>query len=555
MKSSHCVPTVDLSLSAGRIAAMTIVLSWMMTLNTAHAADPLPSWNETGPKRAIVAFVEKVTEKDSPEFVPPKERIAVFDNDGTLWPENPVPFQLDYALDTLKKDIAEKPELKQDPMVQAALKGDFGKLLAGPHHDGLLQVIALTHSGMTTAQFQQRVETWLSEAQHPRYEKPYDQLTYQPMQEVLAYLRANGFKTFIVSGGGADFMRVWSERVYGIPPEQVVGSSSRTKYELRPSGPVLIKTMDYLFVDDKEGKPVGIHHNIGRRPIACFGNSDGDKAMLEYTTINNPRPSFGLIVHHTDAEREFAYDANPKSSGKLVEALADASQRGWTVVDMKRDWNQVFSDLSVTAIDVLLDPDDIMQAQAKKVNARLREVYPASFPLDAKHRPHVTLVQRFVRTEDLDQVFQALNKVFAETDLAGIKLEAFKHYYIPDGETGLAGIVVRPTPELIKLQNAVIEAVAPFTVTTGSSSAFVTTPDDRIINPALIQYVESFVSDASGDNFNPHVTTGVASQSYLDKMLKEPFESFQFGPAGLAVYQLGQYGTAAKKLEEWTVEK
>jgi phosphoglycolate phosphatase-like HAD superfamily hydrolase len=309
---------------------------------TAHAADPLASWNDTAPKKAIVAFVEKVIQKGSPDFVPPEERIAVFDNDGTLWPENPAPFQLAYAFDTLKKGVADKPELKQDPMVEAALKGDFAKLLAGPHHDGLLHVLGLTHAGMTTDQFKQRVENWLATSRHPRYKRPYDQLTYQPMQEVLAYLRANGFKTFIVSGGGADFMRVWSERVYGIPPEQVVGSCARTKYELRPSGPVLIKTMDYLFVDDKEGKPVGIHQFIGRRPIACFGNSDGDKAMLQYTTINNPRPSFGLIVHHTDAEREYAYDAHPKSSGKLVEALEDAPKRGWTVVDMQNDWKRVF---------------------------------------------------------------------------------------------------------------------------------------------------------------------------------------------------------------------
>ena len=306
------------------------------------ASDPLPSWNDTGPKKAIIAFVEKVTEKGSPVFVPPAERIAVFDNDGTLWPENPAPFQVAYALDTLKEDVAAKPELKQDPMVEAALKGDFAKLLAGPHHDGLLHVMALTHAGMTTVQFQKRVEAWLDTARHPRFEKPYDQLTYRPMQEVLAYLRASGFKTFIVSGGGADFMRVWSERVYGIPPEQVVGSCARTKYKLRSSGPVLIKTVDYLFVDDKEGKPVGIHQFIGRRPIACFGNSDGDKAMLQYTTINNPRPSFGLIVHHTDAEREYAYDAHPKSSGKLVEALEDAPKRGWTVVDMQNDWKRVF---------------------------------------------------------------------------------------------------------------------------------------------------------------------------------------------------------------------
>jgi phosphoglycolate phosphatase-like HAD superfamily hydrolase len=315
---------------------MRRLFDWMVAVHvlvcSTCAADPLPSWNDTAARQAILAFVETATRQGSPHFVPAPERIAVFDNDGTLWPEDPVPFQ----------DVADKPELKKDPMVDAALRGDFAKLLAGAHHDGLLRILAQTHAGMTTDEFQERVEEWLAKARHPRFERRYDQLTYQPMQEVLAYLRSHGFKTFIVSGGGADFMRVWSERVYGVPPEQVVGSSARTKYELRSSGPVLIKTLEYLFVDDKEGKPVGIHQSIGRRPIACFGNSDGDKAMLEYTTIDNPRTSFGLIVHHTDADREYAYDAHPKSTGKLVEALRDAPQRGWTVVDMRLDWKQVF---------------------------------------------------------------------------------------------------------------------------------------------------------------------------------------------------------------------
>lgn len=309
-----------------------------------HAqSDPLPSWNDTAPKKAIAAFVEKVAKEGSPDFVPAAERVAVFDNDGTLWPEFPMPFQMAFVLDEIKRRASNERELAADPMVQAALAGNFAKLLEGPHHDGLMRIVALTHSGMTTDDFDARVAAWLASARHPRYGKPYDRLTYQPMQELLRYLRANGFKTFIVSGGGADFMRVWSERVYGIPPEQVVGSTGRTQFTLRDSGPVLVKTLDYLFVDDKAGKPVGIWQFIGRRPIACFGNSDGDEAMLEYTSIKNPRPSFGLIVHHTDAEREYAYDADPKSSGKLVEALKEAPQRGWSVVDMKNDWKHIFA--------------------------------------------------------------------------------------------------------------------------------------------------------------------------------------------------------------------
>jgi hypothetical protein len=253
------------------------------------------------------------------------------------------PFELAYALYTLQQMTAGNPALRKDPMVQAALKGNFAALLAGPHYDGLMRIVALTHAGMTTEEFKSRVESWLANARHPHYDKPYDQLTYQPMQEVLRYLKANGFKTFIVSGGGADFMRVWSERVYGVPPEQVVGSTSRARYELRPSGPVLIKTLDFLFVDDKAGKPVGIHESIGRRPIVAFGNSDGDKEMIEYTTVDNPRPSLGAIVHHTDAKREYAYDDKPQSTGKLVEALREAPERGWIVVDMAQDWNRVLA--------------------------------------------------------------------------------------------------------------------------------------------------------------------------------------------------------------------
>jgi heat shock protein HslJ len=311
--------------------------------NVARATEPLPSWNDSAPKKAIIDFVQKVTAEGTPNFVPVPERIAVFDNDGTLWPENPVPFQLAYALDVIKQRSAVDATLAADPMVKAANSGDFAKLLEGAHHDGLMRIMALTHAGMTTEEFKSSVEAWLKTAKHPRLERGYDQLTYQPMQEVLVYLRANGFKTFIVSGGGADFMRVWSERVYGIPPEQVIGSTARTKYEIRNGFPVLVKTLEQLFVDDKEGKPVGIHQFIGRRPIVCFGNSDGDKAMMEYTTINNPRPSFGLIVHHTDSEREYAYDKAPQSSGKLIDALADAPSRGWVVVDMKKDWKDIWT--------------------------------------------------------------------------------------------------------------------------------------------------------------------------------------------------------------------
>ncbi len=308
---------------------------------TSPRRDPLPSWQDTAQKEALLTFVDKVTREGSPDYVTPAERIAVFDNDGTLWPENPMPFQLAFALDELKRRLPDEPAWKDDPMVTAALEGNLPALLAD-HYQGLFRIIELTGSGMTTVEFADRVRNWFATAKHPRFDRPYDQLAYQPMLELLAHLRANGFKNFLVSGGGADFMRVFSERVYGIPLEQVVGSNTRVVYELREDGPVLVKTMNDLFIDDKAGKPAGIHQFIGRRPIACFGNSDGDKAMLEYTTINNPHTTLGMIIHHTDAEREYAYDAKPKSSGKLVEALADAPARGWVVVDMAKDWRDVF---------------------------------------------------------------------------------------------------------------------------------------------------------------------------------------------------------------------
>ncbi len=326
---------------------MKLIVLFFIALTTLlrpsiFSQDQLSSWNDTPPKRAIIEFVENVTKESSHEFVPVADRVAVFDNDGTLWPENPVPFQLAFVLDELKRRAPIEADLKDEPMVQAALAGDFGKLLEGKHHDGLLSVIALTHAGTTVEEFSAQVAAWLKEAKHPRFGKAYTGLTYQPMQELLQYLRSNGFKIFIVSGGGADFMRVFSDAVYGIPPENVVGSTGQVRFEFRDGKPTLVKTLDHLFVDDREGKPVRIHQFIGRRPIACFGNSDGDQAMLEYTTINNPRPSFGLIVHHTDEVREYAYDAHPKSSGKLTTALDAADKNGWTVVDMKEDWKLVF---------------------------------------------------------------------------------------------------------------------------------------------------------------------------------------------------------------------
>ncbi len=307
--------------------------------NPAPAADPLPSWNEGASKKAIVDFVTRVTTKGGADFVPESERIATFDNDGTLWSEQPVYFQLAFALDRVKALAPAHPEWKTKQPFKGILEHDM-KAIAAAGEEGLLTVVAATHVGNTTEEFEKIVADWSATARHPKTAKLYTEMVYKPMLEVLTYLRANGFKTYIVSGGGVEFMRPWTERVYGIPPEQVIGSRAKVKYEIRGGMPVLLRLPTIDHVDDKAGKPVGIHQMIGRRPTAAFGNSDGDFEMLEWTTTA-PGPRFGLIVHHTDGEREWAYDRE-SHIGTLARALDEAPQRGWTVVDMKNDWKVVF---------------------------------------------------------------------------------------------------------------------------------------------------------------------------------------------------------------------
>lgn len=303
-------------------------------------SDPLPSWNEGAAKESIITFVEKVSDSSSEHFVPTAERIAVFDNDGTLWCETPVPPQADFAAAEVKRLLSANPDWIKDPAIQALLKGDFESL--GSDHKGLLSILAKAHAGRSPEDFIQAVSEWLKAAKHPRFNRPYNETVFQPMLEVLTYLRDNGFKTYIVSGGGQDFMRVFSEDTYGIIPEQVIGTYSEAEYETKDDKPTFTKTMGNLFIDDKNGKPEAIRRFIGRRPIACFGNSDGDQAMLEYTTLDNHHPSFGLIVHHTDAEREYAYDDKPIVSGQLISGLDAAKKHGWTIVDMSTDWRTVF---------------------------------------------------------------------------------------------------------------------------------------------------------------------------------------------------------------------
>jgi len=328
--------------------AIALVSAFALTTDIAQAQDPstslgtgpLPSWNDGAAKKSIIDFVEKVTKKGSPDFVPPNERIATFDNDGTLWCEKPLPVQLYFALDRVKALAPQHPEWKTKEPFASILKGDLKTAAAGGEH-AVAELMMATHTGNTTVEFEQIVKEWIATAKHPKTGQLYTKMIYQPMLELLDYLRANGFKTFIVSGGGIEFMRPWAEKTYGIPPEQVVGSSVKTKFELRDGQPVLVRLPELNFNDDKGGKPVGINRHIGRRPIAAFGNSDGDLQMLQWTAAGSG-PRFCLYVHHDDAAREYVYDRTDKLA-KLDEGLDEAVAKGWTVVSMKNDWKTIFA--------------------------------------------------------------------------------------------------------------------------------------------------------------------------------------------------------------------
>ncbi|MEF8766566.1 MAG: HAD family hydrolase [Candidatus Accumulibacter phosphatis] len=309
--------------------------------NSAFAADPLPSWNDGKAKQSIVNFVTKVTKAGSPDFVPAPQRIATFDNDGTLWAEQPVYFQLLFAIDRVKALAPQHPEWQTQEPFASLLKGDLKGVMAGGEK-ALLEIVMATHAGMTTEEFEKTVKDWLATARHPKTGKLYTEMVYQPMLEVLTYLRANGFKTFIVSGGGIEFMRPWTEKVYGVPPEQVVGSSIKTQWEVRSGKPTLVRLPEINFIDDKTGKPVGINAHIGRRPIAAFGNSDGDQQMLEWTQAGSGARLM-MLVHHDDAKREWAYGPESKIGTFSDALMAEANQRGWTVISMKNDWKKVFA--------------------------------------------------------------------------------------------------------------------------------------------------------------------------------------------------------------------
>ena len=326
-------------LRAISLAALFFILCHLNPAAVAAGEDPLASWNNGPSKQSIINFVTTTTNPKGSDYVAPAERIAVFDNDGTLWSEKPVYFQLLFALDRVKELAPEHPEWKTTQPFQAALERDMHSL-AKAGEKGLIELVMATHAGLTTTEFSDIVKAWLKTAKHPTLNKPYTKLVFKPMLELLDYLRANDFKTFIVSGGGIEFMRPWVEAVYGIPPEQVVGSSIKTKFELRDGKPVIVRLPKLNFINDKEGKPVGINQHIGRRPIAAFGNSDGDLQMLQWTTAGKGK-RLGLIVHHTDEEREFAYDKE-SHVGRLDKALVEAETKGWIVVDMKQDWKVIY---------------------------------------------------------------------------------------------------------------------------------------------------------------------------------------------------------------------
>jgi hypothetical protein len=321
------------------LALMSVLASPLSSFAQGNKADPLPSWNEGPAKKAILDFVTDTTTVGSPDYVMVEDRIATFDNDGTLWVEQPIYTQVMFAFDRIKAMAPQHPEWKENEPFKSVLAGDI-KGLEATGEKGLIEVMMTAHVGMTTDEFAKIVSDWIATAQHPRFKRPYTDCVYQPMLELLAFFRANAFETYIVSGGGVEFMRPWTQRVYGIPPQQVVGSSVKSKFEIRNGQPVLLRLPEINFIDDKDGKPIGINNFIGKRPVAAFGNSDGDQQMLEWTAAGKG-PSLMLLVHHTDAEREYVYDRQSKI-GTLDKALDEANAKGWIVVDMKHDWKTIF---------------------------------------------------------------------------------------------------------------------------------------------------------------------------------------------------------------------
>ena len=531
----------------------------LLVARATHAADPLPSWDDTAPRKAIVAFVEKVTREGSADFVPPAERVAVFDNDGTLWCEQPVPVQLYFALDRVKALAPQHPEWKEKEPFASLLKGDWKAALAGGDH-AILELFMVTHTGMTTIEFENIVTGWISTARHPGTGRLFTEMTYQPMLELLAYLRNNGFKNFIVSGGGIEFMRPWAERVYGIPPEQVIGSSVKTKLESQ-RGKACARPPSRTQFQRRQGRQAGRHPRTHRAParhgFRQFGGRQGDAGIHAEQRRRPLRASRPARRCRAGVRLRPGFRATGRQTGGVHACAPRAGEEGR--LDRRQDERRLEAGLpgragEITAIDILLEPDAAMLRHAEDNNARLLAVDPKGFALDDAHRPHITMLQTFVRTADLDRVYEAAGKVLARAQVNTMKLEAYKYYYAPAGSQGIAGICARPSAQILALQADLLAAVKPFVVGTGPIGAFTAAHEDPANDAALIQYVSTFVPKMSGENFNPHVSTGVAPRDYLDKMLAEPFEPFPFSPARAAVYQLGPFGTAAKELKGWDLK-
>jgi hypothetical protein len=513
----------------------------------------LPSWNDGPAKAAILEFVGRVTTPDGADYAPPSERIAVFDNDGTLWCEQPLQPQVFFLIDRVKRLAAQDPGLKDRQPFRALLDLDLNTLL-GLGKQALLELAFATHAGMSQEAFDEIAGPWLAAARHPRLSRRFQDCAYQPQLELLDLLRANAFKVFIVTGGGGDFVRAISEEAYGVPPEQVIGSSMKTRFEMLDGRAHLMKLSQLDRFNDGEAKPQSIGLHIGRRPLLAFGNSDGDLPMLLHVK-SGAGARIALLLHHDDQEREFAYDRDFRLS-PLAEALDKAGAYGLTVVSMKRDWNTIFTHASrevpmtdAIAIDVLLEPDTVLVEHAKAVNAELRQNYPQGFALDPAHAPHITLVQRYVRSSDLDAVTAAVTGAVQASLPLHLQADGYSH--IAGGGIGLLNYRIKHSDDLSDLEARVVAAVQPFAISGGAAEAFAHAADEQI-NEETIKYVEAFVPAASGDKYDPHVTLGVAKLDYAQDLEAEPFRPFGFDGLNVAIYQLGNFGTAQKRL--WSLK-
>ena len=537
------------------LIASAIIAVVLFTSAVACAADPLPSWNDGPAKQSIVTFVDKVTKRGSPDFVPVPERIATFDNDGTLWCEKPLPVQLYFAIDRVKALARRHPEWKTREPFASILKGDYKNAIAGGDH-AILELVMATHTGMTTAEFEQIVKDWIATAKHPKTGKLYTEMAYQPMLELLAYLRANGFKTFIVSGGGIEFMRPWAEKVYGIPPEQVVGSSMKTKFEMRDGKPVLVRLPELNFNDDKAGKPVGINQHIGRRPIAAFGNSrrrPGNAGIHAARQRCAVRASVCITMTRSANTPTVRQGLPDVKLGAFTQALDEAAERGLDRGQHEERLEDRFSrehSRSRPLTSCWSRTPRCSNMPPPTTPACSRSSRKAS-PSMRRTRPHITMLQCFVRTADLDKVYAAEEKVLAAANVKAMKLEAFKYYYAPGGATGRRRHLREAdagNPQAASGHHCRREAVH---AGNRPHRRVHRRHDDPAIDAAIIQYVSTFVPKMTRRELQSARQHRRRPPEYLDQMLAEPFEPFTFSPAGAAVYQLGPFGTAAKKLKEW----